>query len=160
MQEAHYGIAGGHYASETTSRKFGTTGYRGQLLQKDVVEYLLPCDLCQRTDQPTKRDRMPHQLVVPLQTFQKWGLDFAGPFKPAMTRTSNQYIIFAAGYCTKWVEAKAIHEKRTPLRQNLYTNTVVVDSNVPSNWLVTTEVTLSTRRFANLRLTMLSYIRI
>ena len=26
---------------------------------------------------------MPHQLMLPLEPFQKWGLDFVGPFTPA-----------------------------------------------------------------------------
>ena len=36
---------------------------------------------------------MPHHPVLPLEPFQKWGLDFVGPFKPAAMRTGNRYII-------------------------------------------------------------------
>ena len=66
--------------------------------------------------QPTEKDKMPFQPVLPLEPFQKWGLDFVGPFKPAAMWIGNRYIIVDTDYCTKWVKAK-------PLRDNMVAST-------------------------------------
>ena len=83
---------------------------------KDVVKYYRKCDLCQRIGKPTEKDRIPFQPVLPLEPFKKWGLDFVGPFKLAVVRIRNRYIIVVIDYCTKWVEAK-------PLRDNTAVST-------------------------------------
>ena len=68
------------------------------------------CDICQRLGQPTSASHMPHQAVLPLEPFQKWGLDFIGPFKPAASQTGSRYILTATDYSTKWAEAWALRD--------------------------------------------------
>ena len=95
LRETHCRIGGGHYAGEATTRKIWNSGLWWPLTTKDAVEYSRQCDLCQRTGQPIEKDRMPLKLVLPLEPFPKWGLDFVGPFKLAAIRTGNRYITVA-----------------------------------------------------------------
>ena len=50
-------------------------------------------------------DEMPLQAQVVTEPFERWALDFIGPFNPK----SNQkaYILVATYYTTKWVESIA-----------------------------------------------------
>ena len=110
LRDAHHTIAGDHYVGDATTWKFWQSGLWWPTTKKDPHDLCKQCDLCQLIGQPTKKDRMPHQAILPLDPFQKYGLDFVGPFKPATTRTSNKYIIVTTDYCKKWVKEKALRD--------------------------------------------------
>ncbi|MCO5547221.1 hypothetical protein L7F22_000666 [Adiantum nelumboides] len=60
--------------------------------------------------------------ILPLEPFQKWGMDFVGPVKPTSSR-GNRYILVATNYCTKWVEAVELKDnKAASVAKFLYHN--------------------------------------
>ena len=66
---------------------------------------------------------MVDHLVLPLEPFQKWGLDFVGPIKPKTQRSGARYILVATDYATKWVEAVALKDNTaTSVARFLYKN--------------------------------------
>ena len=52
MRETHWGVAGGHYAGETTAKKIWNSELWWPTTTKDAVEYCRQCGLCQRIRQP------------------------------------------------------------------------------------------------------------
>jgi hypothetical protein len=75
-------------------------------MNKDVLEFVKACDVCQRIGKPTRRHLWPLNPIMPLSPFEKWGIDFIGPVN-ATSGKRNCYIILATDYAMKWVEAKA-----------------------------------------------------
>ena len=81
---------------------------------KDAWKFSKECDSCQGIGQPLPPNRMSSNHVLPLEPFQKWVLDFVGPFYPT-SLIGNKYIIGIIDYCTKWVEAKALKDNKASL---------------------------------------------
>ncbi len=123
LQEAHLGTAGGHFSGEVRGRKILQAGLWWPMMLKDAHKLVQGCVVCQRIGQPTSADRMQDHLILPLEPFQKWGLDFVGPIKPKGGRTGARYILVATDYATKWVEAIALRDnKAASVARFLYKN--------------------------------------
>ncbi|XP_072071911.1 uncharacterized protein [Arachis hypogaea] len=68
------------------------------------------CHECQKAGNLPRRNEMPQQFILELELFDVWGIDFMGPFPSSY---SNNYILVAVDYVSKWVEAIA-----TPTNDN------------------------------------------
>ncbi|KAK9187298.1 hypothetical protein WN944_018690 [Citrus x changshan-huyou] len=74
----------------------------------DIVNYLVTGQLpehwtkCQRMGSITRRNMMPLNLILVVEIFYVWGIDFMGSFPPSF---GHQYILVAVDYVSKWVEA-------------------------------------------------------
>ena len=94
-----------HYMEETLQeikqpRKFSNQVFIGQLF-KDCFEWVKHCDTCQRIGNISRRNEIPLQIILVVQIFYVWGIDFMGPFPSSF---GNIYILLVVDYVSKWVE--------------------------------------------------------
>ena len=66
---------------------------------------------------------MPLQNMLEVEVFDCWGIDFVGPFPSSF---SNEYILVAVDYVSKWVEAIASQKADAKtvikfLKKNIFT---------------------------------------
>ncbi|XP_022864488.1 uncharacterized protein LOC111384443, partial [Olea europaea var. sylvestris] len=78
-----------HFGASKIAAKILQSGFYWPTLFKDAFEFVKKCDRCQRTG----------------GTIRRLGIDFMGPFSPSF---SNQYILVAVDYISKWVKAVAL----------------------------------------------------
>ncbi len=76
--------------------------YYWSTIFKDAKKYVQACDSCRRMGRPGQSDEMSLQSQLVIEPFERWALDFVGPFHPP----SNQkaYLLVVTDYVTKWVE--------------------------------------------------------
>src|SRR5436190_10563998 len=105
LQHCHTLQAGGHHGPDRTAAKVLQSGFFWPTLFKDARTFVRKCDQCQRTGNITKMQEMPMQIMLEVELFDVWGIDFMGPFPPSGL---NKYILVAVDYVSKWVEAVAL----------------------------------------------------
>ena len=113
LEEAHAGIAGGHYIRKAIVQKVLIAGLWWPTVHKDAKEFCRSCDVSQRIGKPSRRDEMPLKPQVKLQAFDKWTIDFVRPINPLGKCTGARYIITTIDYLTRWVEATLVKDCST-----------------------------------------------
>ncbi|WZZ34801.1 hypothetical protein YC2023_018202 [Brassica napus] len=104
LTHCHGSSYGGHFATFKTVAKVLQAGFWWPHMFKDTQDFVSRCDSCQRRGNITKRNEMPQNLILEVEVFDVWGIDFMGPFPSSY---SNKYILVAVDYVSKWVEAIA-----------------------------------------------------
>ena len=100
----HSHACGGHFGPKRTAHKILESGFYWPTIFKDSFQFCKSCPNCQRVGNISKRNQMPQILILVVEIFDVWGIDFMGPFPVSF---GNIYIILAVDYVSKWVEAKA-----------------------------------------------------
>lgn len=81
MEEARSGPAGGHFQTDTTSKKILQVGLWWPKMNKDVLEFISKCDICQCMGRPLKHNHMPLIPINPSQMFEMWAIDLSVLFR-------------------------------------------------------------------------------
>ena len=105
LQAYHDSTYGGHYGGQKTTARILQAGFFWPTLFKDAHQFVLKCDRCQRVGNISRRDEMPLNVLLEVEIFDVWGIDFMGPF---ISSCNNLYILLAVDYVSKWVEVKAL----------------------------------------------------
>nr|KYP49357.1 Pol polyprotein [Cajanus cajan] len=104
LWHCHNSPYGGHFNGERTAAKVLQSGFFWPTLFKDAYDHAKSCDRCQRIGNISKRHELPLQNMLEVEVFDCWGIDFMGPLPSSY---SNEYILVAVDYVSKWVEAVA-----------------------------------------------------
>ncbi|RVW72205.1 Transposon Ty3-I Gag-Pol polyprotein [Vitis vinifera] len=102
LSHCHDSACGGHFASQKTAMKVIQSGFWWPSLFKYAHSICKGCDRCQRLGKLTRRNMMPLNLILIVDIFDVWGIDFMGPFPMSF---GHSYILVGVDYVSKWVEA-------------------------------------------------------
>ena len=80
LRKCHNSPYGGHDAIERTTHKVLRSGFYWPTLYKDAKKFISTCDECQRVGNISRRNEMPMNYSLVIETFDYWGFDFMGPF--------------------------------------------------------------------------------
>jgi hypothetical protein len=80
LKACHDESYGRHFADHKTWHKVLHMGYYWPSIFKDAKKYLQDCDSCPRMDRSGQADEIPLQPQVVMEPFERWALDFVGPF--------------------------------------------------------------------------------
>jgi hypothetical protein len=105
LEHCHSKEVGGHFGPNRTAYKVLQCGFYWPTIFKDAHKFVKTCDSCQRSGNISRRHEMPLNNILVCEIFDVWGIDFMGPFRKSF---SNQYILVAVDYVSKWVEASAL----------------------------------------------------
>lgn len=105
LEHCHSSAYAGHFGASKTAAKILQSGFYWPTLFHDAYKFVKRCDRCQRTGNISRKNEMPLKSILEVELFDVWGIDFMGPFPSSF---SNQYILVAVDYVSKWVEAVAL----------------------------------------------------
>ncbi len=75
MKELHEGPLGGHFTTEIIKKKILDARCWWPTLYRDVNDYCICCDACQRIGRLTIQSFAKLVMSLPKEPFMKWGLD-------------------------------------------------------------------------------------
>ncbi|XP_050919721.1 uncharacterized protein LOC127137293 [Lathyrus oleraceus] len=128
LRACHDSNYGGHFSGDRTAAKVLQSGLYWPTLFKDAQDIVKECDRCQRTGNISKRNQMTQNVMLEVELFDVWGIDFVGPFPPLFEKN---YILVAEDYVSKWVEAVAFPTNDSKVVVTFLKNNIFLRFGVP-----------------------------
>ncbi|KAK8950896.1 hypothetical protein KSP39_PZI004529 [Platanthera zijinensis] len=128
LEKCHNSPYGGHFMGTRTAMKVLEAGFFWPNLFRDSHSFVKQCDRCQRVGNIQKNDAMPMNIMLEVELFDVWGIDFMGPF---VNSCGNFYILLAVDYVSKWVEAVATSKNDAKVVLNFLKNYIFNRFGVP-----------------------------
>ena len=98
LKHCHSMDVGGHFGASKTTSKVLQYGFWWPTLFKDVREFVLTYDRCQRMGNITRKHEMPLKGILEVELFDVWDIDFMGPFSSSL---GYKYILVMVDYVSK-----------------------------------------------------------
>ena len=121
LNHCHTLACGGHFGGQRTVAKVLQSGFYLPSLFKDTHQFVSACDKSQRMRSISKRDEQPLQVILEMELFDIWGMNFMGPF---LSSFNHKYILWAVNYVSKWVKTMPTHANDARVVANFLHNHV------------------------------------
>ena len=69
LEHCHSSPYGGHASSNKTAAKVLQAGFYWPIIFKEVREFVMSCDKCQRTGNISRRHEMPQKFILEVELF-------------------------------------------------------------------------------------------
>jgi len=80
LNHCHTREVGGHFSPTKIAAKILQSEFYWPSLFRDAYVYVIACDACQRSENISRRNKMPLNNILEVEIFDVWGIDFMGPF--------------------------------------------------------------------------------
>lgn len=104
MAEVHEGICGAHRAGLNMRWTIHRYGYYWPTIYEDCIKYAQGCEACQKHASLRHIPVCDLNYMIKPWPFKSWAIDVIGMIHPPSSK-GHKFIIVAADYFTKWVEA-------------------------------------------------------
>jgi len=95
----HELACGGYFGSHKTAEKVLQSEFCWPTLFKVAFDFYKRCPRCQIIGRISKLNMMPLNLILEVELFDIWGIDFMGFFPNSF---GHQYLLVVVDYVSKW----------------------------------------------------------
>lgn len=148
LAELHEGVCGRHSGGRSLAHRAMTQGFWWPNMQREAAEYVKRCDQCQRHALILHQPSGNLNLIINPWPFAQWRLDIIGLFPRALG--NKRYVVVAAYYFTKWVEAKALANIRDVDKKKFIWKNTITRYGVPQVFISTMGFSLTVKFYVNI----------